>query len=1061
MKTLRLEVFEQTSEQFHLRFFGGDSALPKTRPIAAQDLRQFVETMQQDYARGVQLQALGERLFNWLNGQESALQGFQENTVLYIPNTHDLQHLAWELLHFKQFLCMNQNKPFTPLRLVSEEKQGVEPAKRPLRVLFMASSPETVKPVLDFEKEEALILEATQKLSLELVVEESGSLAGLKEWLSYDDESMRFDVVHLTGHAGFEGGKAVFVLEDELGQAQLANADEIAEVFSYKGHFPRLLFLSGCETAQAHDNSLPSLCEALVQAGVPAVLGWAKPVKDFIGSFTAQKLYAYLADGMDLARAVAKTRRDLYVYEIEKQINSLGCYPQWHLLRFYSDCTPLEALVIKGRAQPKRDIRQVFLDKKAQSEVCPREKFVGRRRLLQRALRILRSQQGRADYADGVLLSGMGGLGKSSLALRICQRLEVLLSKRFVWVGKIEETALRAVLSEELPEHASTINEILNQSLSLDLRLKQLFGQFPTLHNALFVFDDFEQNFIKDNHQQLAAEAYAVITALLTAIRHTGSLSRVLITSRYTFAVQNPLQLTELELNHFEGIDLQKKVQALHETYLAAKDAPVVTQVLEQQAIKLGAGNPRLLEWLYRVLVDKSIDKTALFASLEAKQAEFREKLLLQTLLDYQSLDTRRLLASIALFEVPLPIAVFEQVFPDTELTKVLRSALALGLLENYQATFFISRLLVPLLTEELNLTEQQAIYAGVARVLDALWWESDYRHRISFEEVEELTRVAELGGEKAIFSKVGGYLSKKLLDVARHNEAKTLLDKLLPIQQEIGDRSGEGMTLNNIGEMYTTQGDYETALRYLQYSLTIFQEIGDKAHEGGALNNISSIFQAQGHYETALNHLQLCIKIFQEIGDKASQAGVFNNISQIFKALGDNKTALSYLQQSLTIIQEIGDKRGVGATFNNVATIAHACGDHKTALHCLQQCLNIFQEIGDKSGEGATLNNISQVYSALGDYKTALGYLQQCLAIFQEIGNVVGLCPTLFNIGHIHLRNEESQKGMTKFVEAYLIAKRIGYAPTLQALDKLAKNSGQDGLEFWEKLSKSRVYKA
>ncbi|EIJ41795.1 tetratricopeptide repeat protein [Beggiatoa alba B18LD] len=120
-----------------------------------------------------------------------------------------------------------------------------------------------------------------------------------------------------------------------------------------------------------------------------------------------------------------------------------------------------------------------------------------------------------------------------------------------------------------------------------------------------------------------------------------------------------------------------------------------------------------------------------------------------------------------------------------------------------------------------------------------------------------------------------------------------------------------------------------------------------------------------------------------------------------------------------------------------------------------MQQSLAIRQEIGDKSGEGTTLNNIGQIFKARGDYETALRYLQQSLAIRQEIGDVAGLCATLFNMGHIHLQNEEVQEGIAKFVETYRIAHKIGYAQVLRALEQLAKDLGQDGLNFWKQLSK------
>ncbi|MDD2815963.1 MAG: hypothetical protein PHP00_09530 [Thiotrichaceae bacterium] len=196
MKTLRLDVFQQTATHHQLRFFEGNAPMPfHTRLIDPQELAQFIRDCEQQYEKGLSLAALGDSLFTWLNGQESVLANYQNDTVLQLPASSQLSKLAWELLHDKAYFCANLHRPFTPLRLVSSDQQAVEVANRPLRLLFMASSPENVKPVLNFEKEEALILEATRKSNLELVVEESGSLAGLAERLSYGDESERFDVV--------------------------------------------------------------------------------------------------------------------------------------------------------------------------------------------------------------------------------------------------------------------------------------------------------------------------------------------------------------------------------------------------------------------------------------------------------------------------------------------------------------------------------------------------------------------------------------------------------------------------------------------------------------------------------------------------------------------------------------------------------------------------------------------------------------------------------------------------------------------------------------------------
>jgi tetratricopeptide (TPR) repeat protein len=139
---------------------------------------------------------------------------------------------------------------------------------------------------------------------------------------------------------------------------------------------------------------------------------------------------------------------------------------------------------------------------------------------------------------------------------------------------------------------------------------------------------------------------------------------------------------------------------------------------------------------------------------------------------------------------------------------------------------------------------------------------------------------------------------------------------------QQIGDKAGEGTTLNNISQIFKAQGDYETALAYLKQSLAIMQQIGDKAGEGTTLGNIGNIYFKQGDYETALEYLKQSLAICQQIGDKAGEGRTLNNISQIYDAQGDYETALDYLKQSLAICQQIGDKAGLCATLFNMGHI-------------------------------------------------------------------------------------------------------------------------------------------
>jgi tetratricopeptide (TPR) repeat protein len=259
------------------------------------------------------------------------------------------------------------------------------------------------------------------------------------------------------------------------------------------------------------------------------------------------------------------------------------------------------------------------------------------------------------------------------------------------------------------------------------------------------------------------------------------------------------------------------------------------------------------------------------------------------------------------------------------------------------------------------------------------------------------------------------------------HDRALDLLQRALAIRQEIGDHAADGTTLNNIGETYRARGELDLALDLLQRALAISQEIGDRAGEGTTLNNISQIHWARGELESALGLLQRALAISREIGDRAGEGTKLNNIAQIHKTRGELDRALDLLQRSLAIQQAIGDRVGEAATLNNMAGIHQDRSEPDLALGLLQHALAIAREIGDRADEGLALNNIATIHQARGDLDLALDLLQRALAIRQEIGDRAGEGQSLNNLSQIHQARGELDPALDLLQRSLAISQEIG----------------------------------
>ena len=559
---------------------------------------------------------------------------WRKGIVLAISTAEKLAHLPWEVLHDGNSFLVERLPGIVPVRWVgsSTKKLSVEanPENRALQVLFMASSPMNIKPVLNFEAEEGRILEATKPQPLALTVEESGCLTELG-YLVENYGKGYFDVLHLTGHATFKDGEPRFITETETGEANYASATDIAKELQFQ--LPELIFLSGCRTGQAgKSGAVPSMAESLLQAGAKVVLGWGQSVLDTEATAAAAALYQSLAAGKTLTEAVAETYQALIKNKAR----------DWHLLRLYAAESLPGALVTSLRTRgrkpaPPPSVTTQFLDPAGKVKVPTRESFVGRRRQLQNCIRALNPPSEQV----GVLIHGMGGLGKSSLAARLCDRLPNF--ERVVWVGYIDEPSLVGRLGDKLDDEEDR-KRLQNPNEELKYRLRRTFkvlagqGEKP----FLLVLDDFEVNLeSREDTYVLKPEAASILEALVWAINETYTPHRLIITCRYDFSSTQSPYFYKQPLEALRGADLEKKCDRL----AAFSGESEVDEALQSPAKRLADGNPRLLEWLDKILLDKTVDQKAILESLEANPVELREQVLAETLLEQMDESMREFLS--------------------------------------------------------------------------------------------------------------------------------------------------------------------------------------------------------------------------------------------------------------------------------------------------------------------------------------------------------------------------------------------------------------------------------
>lgn len=671
--------------------------------------------------------------------------------------------------------------------------------------------------------------------------------------------------------------------------------------------------------------------------------------------------------------------------------------------------------------------------------------FVGRKAELHDLARVLKGEAGGSMRPTTAAATGMGGMGKTQLAVEFAHRYGPFFAGGVYWFSFAVPDAIEGQIAAcgaampEMPDHYHDLD------LPTQVALVQQAWQRPL--PRLLIFDNCEDE------------------ALLMRWRPTTGGCRTLLTSRrqvwdLSLNVQ-PLVLYKLPSD--ESIELLRKFRP---------DLPAASPLLKDIAHELGdlplalhlAGSylkdrhraitpERYLEQLRAPLL---LDHTSLHWKT-LLPADYVPDIVRTFALSYDQLCAeeaidvmaQRLLASIACFApgegVPWSLLVSSVAGDDDEEIELAADALnrllALGLVEEVdQEAIRIHRLIALYVAHrapDLMSDAQKAIEAVVAEAAEQanqadlpgrlLPWQLHLRH-ITDNAIARSSEMAallcnalgyhlnsngDLRGAKEYFEQAL-IINRKLLGDEDAETASSLnnlgyalraigdlkgarehIEEALAIRRKLhGDEHLEtASSLNNLGSVLRAMGDLEAAKRHIEQALVINRKLLGDEHPATAtnLNNLGSVLQDLGDLRGAQAYIEQALRLNRKrLGDEhPTTASSLNNLGYVLRAMGDLEGARGYVEQALAIRRKLlGDEHPATATsLSNLGSVLQELGDLEGAKHHVEQALSIRRKLlGDEHPDTASsLNNLGTVLLELGDLRGAKEHIEQALAILER----------------------------------------------------------------------------
>jgi tetratricopeptide (TPR) repeat protein len=917
----------------------------------------------------------------------------------------------WELLAWPEgsggsgFLAADAIRRFCPYRRLGAEAAPPAPGDHRLGIAFMAASPRGGVE-LDFEGEENAIIAATRRIGVDLEVEDSGNLDLLAERLA---ELEPMQVVHLSCH-GTNRPEPRLLLEDEAGDEVKVAAADLAEAL--QTGLPGVLFLSACLTAAGTVGEADPLVGAMVRAGLPAVLGWDGSVRDGEATRFAAVLYGELQRRAALAAAVATARRQLLAGDADHRPAR-----DWHLARLWLGPAGGGPLV-SGRNRKRRAIAEehgfkAFLDKRqSRSPVASREAFVGRRHELQRCLATLRGQE-----RAGVLVHGMGRLGKSSLAARLASRMAG--HETAVLYEGYRPQDLLAALRATSRETAAVIDQrapgLQPTAESLELLLREVL-EGPASGNeagrpVLLVVDDLEQILddpLPGGLHRVKPERQALMIAVLRAFDPARTESRLVVTSRYRFTLPDrgadlASRLGDEQLGPMHEAGARK--QALRREGGSDLAATAGTAELVNRAVEVARGHPGLQDLLLDLATQSPTTAASVLEQMEAYldggelpgEAEVKAYLLnltLDHLLGLLSDAERELLRATTLFELPVPLEVLRRL--ESAVGGRLDRLLALGLVDRFEDIVrpetpagAANALVAPLL-EELSEQEAAAMAGLVAEPLLAAWGGEERRGKPVATDLE-LTRLALLAGHASVAAVCAPWALLTLGNRFAYRQAAEWARAVIALIDREPSLSPLSV-LDLAAEAVIRVGDPEPAQGWLMRAATMHDERPNSAEPvvaGGVFIRLGRAHATEGRMGEALTAFQRARDIFHEAGIERDTAIALGEIADILAEQGAVDEALALHRERLQVYERLGDVRERSTALWSMGQIHLGQRDFDRAVPEIVQAYTLARQIGELSGIAVTGHTLGQLMAAMGECERGLAMLRESEAGFRRLGQL------------------------------------------------------------------------
>lgn len=580
-----------------------------------------------------------------------------------------------------------------------------------------------------------------------------------------------------------------------------------------------------------------------------------------------------------------------------------------------------------------------------------------------------------------IVLSGPGGVGKTTLAAETARALSDDFRDRLIWISALgrEDFALSTLLDGI----ATQLGHPELRPLAAERKAEQVQALIAATP-ALVILDNFET--IKPDQQTHCVDFlfnHASCPALITTRQRIGSARNIVIPA-----------MSQSEADEF----LQRLIDE-------ASDPSAFAGIDRDRIMKASERNPLVLQWVAAQIdlaqgSDTVLDELAHGVG-DAAQRVFDRSFNLEQLGD----DGRAALLALSLFVPDASRASLAEVAGFTEDLSRLNDALKrLSGLWLVKTAARGSRMSVEGLTREL----------AKARLLkDDIT--DDFRQRLvtcflSYAEVHSQPTPENFDA----------------LEIEKDN-VLSAMDAAFSMKDCVGVMQlMDAISFDGVNGYLNIRGFWDEATRRGEQALECARNLSDESEIARFSHNLAISCQARGELDEARRLYNESLEIKKKLGNQDGIASGLHQLASLAQDQGELDEARRLYNESLEIDKKLGNQGGIAYTWHNLAAIAHDQGELDEAMRLQNESLEMKKRLGNQEGIASGLHQLARLAQVQGELEEARRLYNESLEINKRLGNQGVIAITMWALGILAEDEANNAEAARLYEEALAIFERL-----------------------------------